>query len=91
MLHQSWSTGWKREIAQWVDHETFRKRQRNPTVTTTLMYTSDYQQDIFYMLYPTNMPIHTTAFRIIAVENWLERKIVLWIQQVGLIRRTTAL
>ena len=32
LLHQSWSTGWKREIAQWVHHERSIRRPRCSSV-----------------------------------------------------------
>ncbi len=32
------------------------------------------QQGIFYMYFPIDMTVHTTAFDIPVVEHWLERK-----------------
>ena len=41
------------------------------------------QQELFYMRYPTNRMLHTTAFATPVVEHWLEREIDQWVHQVS--------
>ena len=41
--------------------------------------------DIFYMHYPTDRIVHTTAFVTPVLKHWLEQEIAQWVYQEGLI------